>query len=187
MFSLLPFARSKKCSLEDFYYYLLYFNFILIVMDDLSDLYQDIILSHYKNPHNEGDLDPHTGEAEGFNPLCGDRLKVFCRQAEDGKGDLEAVTFTGEGCAISKASASIMTSAVKGKSIEEVEKKVAEVMGLLTDPDEPEIDLMTMGDLAALAGVRKFPARIKCATLAWHALLAALKDEAAVSTEAEEA
>ena len=80
-----------------------------------------------------------------------------------------------------------MTSAVKGKSIEEVEKKVAEVMGLLTDPDEPEIDLMTMGDLAALAGVRKFPARIKCATLAWHALLAALKDEAAVSTEAEEA
>ena len=172
MFSLLPFARSKKCSLEDFYYYLLYFNFILIVMDDLSDLYQDIILSHYKNPHNEGDLDPHTGEAEGFNPLCGDRLKVFCRQAEDGKGDLEAVTFTGEGCAISKASASIMTSAV---------------MGLLTDPDEPEIDLMTMGDLAALAGVRKFPARIKCATLAWHALLAALKDEAAVSTEAEEA
>jgi nitrogen fixation NifU-like protein len=155
-------------------------------MDDLSDLYQDIILTHYKHPHNEGELDPHTGEAEGFNPLCGDRLKVYLRQADGGKGALEAVTFSGEGCAISKASASIMTSAVKGLAIGDVEKKVAEVMDLLTDPDEPDIDLMTMGDLAALAGVRKFPARIKCATLAWHALLAALKDEASVSTEAEE-
>ncbi len=153
-------------------------------MDDLSDLYQDIILSHNKHPHNEGELDPHTGEAEGFNPLCGDRLKVYLRQAEQGKGNVEAVTFTGEGCAISKASASIMTSAVKGLSADEIEAKVAEVVDLLTDQDEPEIDLMTMGDLAALAGVRKFPARIKCATLAWHALLAALKDEASVSTEA---
>lgn len=156
-------------------------------MDDLSDLYQDIILSHNKHPHNEGELDPHTGEAEGFNPLCGDRLKVYLRQATPGKGNVEAVTFTGEGCAISKASASIMTSAVKGLSAAEIEAKVAEVVALLTDQDEPEIDLMTMGDLAALAGVRKFPARIKCATLAWHALLAALKDEAAVSTEADEA
>lgn len=154
-------------------------------MDDLSDLYQDIILSHNKHPHNEGELDPHTGEAEGFNPLCGDRLKVYLRQAEQGKGNVEAVSFTGEGCAISKASASIMTSAVKGLSADEIEAKVAEVVGLLTDQDEPEIDLMTMGDLAALAGVRKFPARIKCATLAWHALLAAMKDEASVSTEAD--
>jgi len=155
-------------------------------MDDLSDLYQDIILSHYKHPHNEGELDPHTGEAEGFNPLCGDRLKVFLRQAEQGKGNVEAVSFTGEGCAISKASASIMTSAVKGMSAEEIDAKIAEVVDLLTDQDEPEIDLMTMGDLAALAGVRKFPARIKCATLAWHALRAALKDEGSVSTEAAE-
>lgn len=154
-------------------------------MDDLSDLYQDIILSHNKHPHNEGDLDPYTGVAEGFNPLCGDRLKVYLRQAEQGKGNVEAVTFTGEGCAISKASASIMTSAVKGLCADEIEAKVKEVVALLTAQDEPEIDLMTMGDLAALAGVRKFPARIKCATLAWHALLAALKDEASVSTEAE--
>lgn len=155
-------------------------------MDDLSDLYQDIILSHNKHPHNEGDLDPHTGVAEGFNPLCGDRLKVYLRQAEQGKGNVEAVSFTGEGCAISKASASIMTSAVKGLSADEIEAKVEEVVALLTAQDEPEIDLMTMGDLAALAGVRKFPARIKCATLAWHALLAAMKDEAAISTEADE-
>ncbi len=112
---------------------------------------------------------------------------MYLRQAVQGKGNVEAVTFTGEGCAISKASASIMTSTVKGLSADEIEAKVAEVVALLTDPDEPEIDLMTMGDLAALAGVRKFPARIKCATLAWHALLAALKDEAAVSTEADEA
>jgi len=155
-------------------------------MDDLSDLYQDIILTHYKHPHNEGELDPFTGEAEGFNPLCGDRLKVYLRQADQGKGNLEAISFTGEGCAISKASASIMTSAVKGLSAEEIEAKVAEVVCLLTDQDEPEIDLIIMGDLAALAGVRKFPARIKCATLAWHALLAALKDGGSVSTEAEE-
>ena len=151
-------------------------------MDDLSDLYQDIILSHNKRPRNEGELDPHSHEAEGYNPLCGDRLKVYVRAAKDG-GKIEAVTFTGEGCAISRAAASIMTTAVADHSREEVERQIARAIELLTAADEPEIDLLEMGDFAALAGVRKFPARIKCATLAWHTLAAALNKKEQVSTE----
>ena len=152
-------------------------------MDDLSDLYQEIILSHNKRPRNEGELDPRTGEAEGYNPLCGDRIRIYVHQTEGGL--LDAVTFTGEGCAISRASASIMTDSLKGLDREGIEKKVAEAVEMLTSREEPEIDLMEMGDLAALAGVRHFPARIKCATLAWHTLESALKDGGTVNTEEE--
>ena len=150
-------------------------------MDDLSDLYQEIILSHNKRPRNEGELDPRTGEAEGYNPLCGDKIRIYVHKTESGL--LDAVSFTGEGCAISRASASIMTDSVKGLDPEALAAKVAEAVEMLTSREEPEIDLVEMGDLAALAGVRHFPARIKCATLAWHTLESALQGGDAVNTE----
>ncbi len=150
-------------------------------MDDLEDLYQEIILSHNKRPRNEGELTPHDHEAEGYNPLCGDRLQVYVR---GGKGNIEAVQFTGEGCAISRASASIMTESIKGLGGADLEAKIAEVLEILTAKEEPTVDPFEMGELAALIGVRKFPPRVKCATLAWHTLQAALKDEDTISTEA---
>ncbi len=150
-------------------------------MEDLEELYQEIILSHNRSPRNEGRLDPRTGEAEGFNPLCGDQLTVHVREGGDGR--LDAVRFTGQGCAISRASASIMTQAVQALPRAEVDRRIAEALEMLTGREEPEIDLDKLGELAALAGVRQFPARIKCATLAWHALAAALKGRDRVTTE----
>jgi nitrogen fixation NifU-like protein len=149
-------------------------------MDDLDDLYQEIILSHNKRPRNEGILEPHNLEAEGYNPLCGDRLHVYVRRNGH---RVEAVQFTGEGCAISRASASIMTEAIKGLSGADLDAKIEEVVALLTAKEEPEIDPFELGELAALLGVRKFPARVKCATLSWHTLAAALKKGGSVSTE----
>jgi nitrogen fixation NifU-like protein len=149
-------------------------------MDDLDDLYQEIILSHNKRPRNEGILEPHNLEAEGYNPLCGDRLHVYVRRNGP---RVEAVQFTGEGCAISRASASIMTEAIKGLSGADLDAKIEEVVALLTAKEEPEIDPFELGELAALLGVRKFPARVKCATLSWHTLAAALKKGGSVSTE----
>jgi nitrogen fixation NifU-like protein len=149
--------------------------------DDLSDLYQEIILSHNKRPRNEGELDPCDGKAEGFNPLCGDKISVFVKK---GAGDvLEAVTFLGEGCAISRASASIMTSQLTSLSIEEVNRRIEEITIMLTQVEEPDMDLAKVGDFAALAGVRKFPSRIKCATLAWHTLRSALQGGGSATTE----
>jgi nitrogen fixation NifU-like protein len=104
--------------------------------------------------------------AEGYNPLCGDRIRVFLKIEG---GVVVAVTFHGEGCAISRASASMMTERLKGCPEGEIESRVSEVVEMLAGPVEPALDLESSGDLAALAGVRKFPARIKCATLAWHA------------------
>ena len=149
-------------------------------MDNLEDLYQEIILSHNKRPRNEGELDPHSHEAEGYNPLCGDRLKIYVQQSGP---TVEAVQFTGEGCAISRASASIMTQAIKGLSGDDLTAKIEEVVELLTAKEEPAGDPLDLGELAALLGVRKFPARVKCATLAWHTLEAALKNEQRISTE----
>ncbi len=144
-------------------------------MDELDELYQDIILDHYRRPRGAGELDPSTGKAEGFNPLCGDKVTVWVNEKD---GVLEGVGFVGEGCAISQASASIMTGLVKGKTKEEFAAKLAEVVALLTGEEAKEVDLMVQGELAALAGVRKFHARIKCATLACHALESALRGEA---------
>lgn len=152
-------------------------------MEDLNELYQEIILSHNKRPRNEGELDPRDREAEGFNPLCGDRLKVYVRQDEESDDRIEAVQFTGEGCAISRASASIMTESVKGLADQDLQDKIDQVLEMLTGKEEPEADPFALGELAALAGVRKFPPRVKCATLAWHTLLAALKNEKRVTTE----
>ncbi len=148
--------------------------------DNLEDLYQEIILSHNKRPRNEGILDPHDSEAEGYNPLCGDRLQVYVKLAGP---TIQAVQFTGQGCAISRASASIMTEVVKGMDEHSLDAKIAEVMELLTAKEEPMIDPLELGELAALLGVRKFPARVKCATLAWHTLAAALKQSGSITTE----
>jgi len=149
-------------------------------MDNLEDLYQEIILSHNKRPRNEGVLDPHSHEAEGYNPLCGDKVWVYVRREGD---EVEAVQFTGELCAISKASASIMTKEIDGLSGKDLDAKIEEVLKMLTSKDEPDVDPFDLGELSALLGVRKFPARVKCATLAWHTLAAALCDEGQVSTE----
>ena len=149
-------------------------------MEDLSDLYQEIILSHNKRPRNSDPLDPSTGQADGNNPLCGDKLTVHVRNTQS---LLEAVSCDTDGCAISRASGSIMTTMVEGKLITEVEKLIEKTNLLLTGEDEPEVDLVQHGDMAALIGVRKFPARIKCATLAWHALEAALRGNDEATTE----
>ncbi|MEM6912138.1 MAG: Fe-S cluster assembly sulfur transfer protein SufU [Verrucomicrobiota bacterium] len=149
-------------------------------MDDLADLYQEIILNHNRRPKNEREMEPHSHEAEGYNPTCGDRVTVYL-QLKDGV--VEDVSFVGEGCAISRASASIMTTKLKGVSKNDLQEEVAKLQKLLTQEEEPEVDLATMGDLAALAGVRKFPQRIKCATLAWHAAEEAL-DSPSPSPEA---
>ena len=147
-------------------------------MSDLTDLYQEIILDHNKRPRNFREMPSCACQAEGLNPLCGDEVKVFV-QVEDGK--LSDVAFQGQGCAISRASASMMTGKTKGKTEEEARDLAGRVRDMLVGPeaDAPR----ELGDLAALSGVRKFPARIKCAMLPWHTLEAALSGRVKVSTE----
>ena len=137
-------------------------------MSDLLQLYQEIILSHNKSPLNYGTLEGHTGSAEANNPLCGDQVTVFWKS----QGDiLTEITFFAQGCAISRASASMMTHLLKGKSIPEAREFYAKLMALLRGEDSGVALDGQLGDLVALSGVRKYPARIKCATLAWHALI----------------
>jgi nitrogen fixation NifU-like protein len=137
---------------------------------DLKDLYRDVIVDHNKQPRNFGKLIPADAHADGHNPLCGDRLTVYLSMAGD---KIDAVKFDGHGCAISVASASLMTEAVRGKSITAVGELFHEVHDALTRHDAP-IDFERLGKLAALTGVREFPARVKCASLCWHTLNAAL-------------
>jgi nitrogen fixation protein NifU and related proteins len=146
---------------------------------ELKDLYRDVILDHNKHPRNFGKLEPADAKADGHNPLCGDRLSVFVKMNGDKVEDLR---FEGKGCAISTASASLMTEAVKGKDKAAIHNLFEKVHNLLTQQDaEPGADL---GKLAALSGVREFPSRVKCASLCWHTLNAALDRSAtAVSTE----
>ena len=146
---------------------------------DLKELYRDVILDHNKRPRNFGRIEPADSHAEGHNPLCGDRLTVWLRL----KGDrIEDVRFEGKGCAISTASASLMTEAVKGKDRQTVQSLYGRVHSLLTQQDA--VPDASLGKLAALSGVREFPARVKCASLCWHTLNAALERSAAtVSTE----
>lgn len=139
--------------------------------EQLEQLYQDIILQHSKRPRNERSLEPCTCKAEGYNPLCGDHVTVYVNESD---GRIADCSFQGQGCAISRASASIMTGLLRGLTPTEAQAKAAEVYQILTAAQEPNADLESLGDLAALMGVRKFPARIKCATLAWHALEEAL-------------
>ena len=148
-------------------------------MFDLKDLYQEVIVDHNRNPRNFGKLDNADKKLEGFNPLCGDRLTLYLKINND---QIDDITFDGAGCAISVASASLMTDAMKGKSIEEAESIFNEFHDLVTNEDE--IDFDKMGKLAVLAGVRNYPTRVKCATLCWHTLNSALHgNETPVSTE----
>jgi nitrogen fixation protein NifU and related proteins len=149
---------------------------------ELNDLYRDVILDHNRKPRNFGVLEPADATVEGFNPLCGDRLTV--RLKMDGE-QISDIRFEGQGCAISTASASLMTEAVKGKSRAEALGLFDRVHHLLTDDAASSDEL---GKLAALSGVREYPARVKCASLCWHTLVSALKSPdpqqpAAVSTE----
>src|SRR5688500_18426188 len=149
-------------------------------MSDLRELYQQVILDHNRNPRNFKELPDATRRVEGFNPLCGDHYTVFLNLDGD---VIKEVSFTGSGCAISKASASVMSSTVKGKSKEEAEALFDTFHRLVTG-DASGLSAADLGRLAAFSGVSEFPARVKCATLAWHTLRTALegRDEK-VSTE----
>ena len=147
---------------------------------DLKDLYRDVIVDHNRHPRNFGRLDPADAHADGHNPLCGDRLTIYVNL--DGERISEA-KFEGSGCAISVASASLLTEAVKGKSRTQVQELFDEVHAVLTQHDA-NVDTARLGKLAALSGVRDFPARVKCASLCWHTLNAALdRANAPVTTE----
>ncbi|MBI2900244.1 MAG: SUF system NifU family Fe-S cluster assembly protein [Planctomycetes bacterium] len=145
--------------------------------DELDDLYQEMILDHYRNPRNAGTLPDATGVARGDNPLCGDKIELFVRVKG---GVIEDVRFRGSGCAISTAAASLMTSVVKGKSREEAEAIFGKYHGMVTTGQGGG----DLGKLAVFAGVSEFPVRVKCATLAWHTLRAAIDGKReTVSTE----
>lgn len=149
--------------------------------DELRDLYQDVIIDHGKRPRNFHPLEDATSTAEGFNPLCGDQLKIYIKLAN---GVIEDISFQGAGCAISQASASLMTLAVKGKNPQEAQALFARVHTLLTEGPNAQVTPSELGKLAVLSGVWEFPVRIKCATLAWYTLRSALEgDRSQVSTE----
>lgn len=147
-------------------------------MNDLKALYQEVILDHSKKPRNFYAIENPSHQALGHNPLCGDNLKVFV--VLDGQGVIEEVSFVGEGCAISKASASLMTEMVKGKSLADFEA-LYHLFHQVATTDTPIVE--EMGKLRVLAGVREYPARVKCATLAWHTLEAALHNREIAQTE----
>ncbi len=151
-------------------------------MADLRELYQEVILDHNRRPHNFRALEDANRKAEGYNPLCGDRLTVFLRVEDD---VVREVTFVGSGCAISKASASLMTDSVKGKTLQQIRALFDAFHRMVTSDAEPDTPSADLGKLVVLSGVRAFPARVKCASLAWHTLNAALAKETAepVSTE----
>lgn len=139
-------------------------------MNALRDLYQEVIFDHYRSPRNAGRLEDANHEAEGYNPLCGDKVKLYLRVEGDVIRD---VRFEGSGCAISTASVSLMTESLKGKRVQEARQLMRAFHDMVTGAAPEE----GLGKLVALAGVREFPQRIKCATLAWHTLLAALEDK----------
>lgn len=150
------------------------------MFDDLNDLYQQVILDHCRNPRNFHEAPAATCSAQGHNPLCGDQLKLFLTMEGDKIAD---ASFVGSGCCISKASASLLTDNVKGKSKAEVQKMFDLVHEMVTSGNVNG----DVGKLAVFASVHKYPARVKCAILSWHALMAALKGEGQpVSTESEQ-
>jgi nitrogen fixation NifU-like protein len=151
------------------------------VSEELNDLYQQVILDHNKKPRNYHGMEHASGKSEGYNPLCGDRIIIYVK-VEGNR--IQDISFEGSGCAISKASASLMTESVKGKSKEETEALFDRVHRMLTAGPDASIDVQGLGKLAAFSGVREFPVRVKCATLAWHTLNSALKGEQdPISTE----
>ena len=147
-------------------------------MSGLNELYQEVILDHNKRPRNFRIIEPASHSAEGHNPLCGDRLALYVQVAA---GTIEDVAFQGSGCAISKASASLMTDAVKGQTVEGATALFERFHAMVTTPPDQAVE--DMGKLSVLAGVREFPVRVKCASLCWHTLKAALDREPVISTE----
>ena len=142
-------------------------------MSELTDLYQEVILDHNRRPRNWGPLSDATRVAKGHNPLCGDRLTLYVRVEG---GTLTGISFEGSGCAISKASASLMTDAVKGQSLADALSLFDRVHDMLTTPIAEPVNTDAVGKMAVLSGVREFPARVKCASLAWHTLKSAILD-----------
>jgi len=149
-------------------------------MSELDELYQEIVMDHNRKPRNFRRLDGANHMADGFNPFCGDEVKLFLIIENETVKD---VSFQGSGCAISRASVSMMTDAIKGKTVEETEHLFDLFQGLLTSGEEETIDTSSLGDLEVLAGVSEFPTRVKCATLSWHTLRGAIRGEEKISTE----
>ncbi len=152
-------------------------------MSELSELYQEVILDHNRRPHNYGKLEGANRQAEGFNPICGDHLTLYLRLNGDVIDDLR---FEGEGCAISKASASLMTDSLKGKTVAKAETLFERIHAMLTGDADVDLEAQAdeLGKLAAFSGVREYPSRVKCASLSWHTLHSALQgDQTPVSTE----
>lgn len=150
------------------------------MMDNLRELYQEVILDHSKHPRNFGKLDPHSHEAHGYNPLCGDTINIFVILTDDGV--IRDISFDGKGCAISVASASLLTDIIKGKTLTEANRLFSEFHELVTGKSD-ELDAGEDTErLMVLAGVKQFPMRVKCATLSWHALQSALKGDHTATT-----
>jgi nitrogen fixation protein NifU and related proteins len=149
-------------------------------MSELSDLYQEVILEHNKNPRNFREIENADKTADGNNPLCGDALRVYVSMENDRVAD---IAFKGSGCAISKASASMMTQVVKGKTKEEADVLFKEFREMVMGEMDVETEENSLGKLKIFAGVREFPARVKCASLSWHTVHAALNGEETASTE----
>lgn len=147
-------------------------------MSALNELYQEVILDHNKRPRNFRTIEPASHHAEGHNPLCGDRLALYLQVTGD---TIDDVAFQGSGCAISKASASLMTDAVKGQTVATANDLFRRFHAMVTTPPDQAVE--NMGKLSVLAGVREFPVRVKCASLCWHTLKAALDREAVITTE----
>lgn len=142
-------------------------------MSDLNDLYQEILLEHNSKPRNFRKLEAHSHNADGYNPLCGDEISLYLQITD---GVIMDVGFQGKGCAISRASASLMTQSIKGHNVEEAENVFDQFRKMLTEPDAV-LDYEQLGDLETLAGVSEFPSRIKCAILAWHTMKAAIDED----------
>jgi nitrogen fixation NifU-like protein len=151
------------------------------MLDQIRDLYQEVVFDHNRNPRNFRVMEDANRKIEGFNPLCGDRITLYAKVID---GKIEDVSFQGSGCAISTASASLMTEIVKGQTEQEAEQLFDLFHRITTGKNGDEVNLEELGKLAVLAGVRAYPARVKCATLAWHSLQSALKNDGeTVSTE----
>jgi len=149
--------------------------------DARTELYQQVILEHNKKPRNFKELENSTHKAEGYNPLCGDHLFVYLKCDQD--NIIEDVSFKGDGCAISKASASMMTTSLKGKSVSEANSLFEEFHRLIIGKLNPDEDQNSLGKLAIFSGIWHFPARVKCASLCWHTMKGALEDKQSISTE----
>lgn len=149
-------------------------------MSELSELYQQVILDHNKKPRNFHKIETANARAEGFNPLCGDQLTVYIQMDE---GIVSDISFEGSGCAISKASASMMTQSLKGKSRAEAEALFQEFHRMVKGELDTEATANQLGRLTIFAGVRDYPARVKCASLSWHTMIAALEGQETTTTE----